>query len=146
MLIGTGVLTGPEERTQMSLWAVLAAPLFAGGELSKAAPSTIQVLTNRDVIAVDQDRAGLQGTRVENLPGHQVWVRRLRGGSEAVVLLNTGAKPAVLAASPALLGLQAGRRYAIRDLWGHRAWVAAAPLTALVAPHDVAMYRVGAVS
>jgi alpha-galactosidase len=142
MLIGTGVLTGPEERTQMSLWAVLAAPLFAGGDLSKASAETLQVLSNRDVIEVDQDPAGRQGTRVEDQPRHQVWLRHLRGGAEAVVMLNTGASPAVLEAGPALLGLQAGRRYSIRDLWGHRSWVSAGPLTARVAPHDVAMFRV----
>jgi alpha-galactosidase len=142
MLVGVGWLKPAEERAQMSLWAVLASPLFAGGDLSKASPTTLATLSNREVIAVDQDPAVKQGTRVEIGPRHEIWVRHLGDGSLAVVLLNTASQPLLLHADPGLVGLSSSHAYKIRDLWGHRSWVASGPLSATVGPHDAAMFRV----
>ena len=62
--VGNGGMNTDEYRTHMSLWAILAAPLLAGNDLTSMTPETIALLTNKDVIAVDQDRAGKQGDRV----------------------------------------------------------------------------------
>lgn len=142
LLVGTGVLSVAEERAQMSLWAILAAPLFAGGDLSTASPDTLAVLTNREVIAVDQDPAGIQGTRIGGDALHQVWLRHLHDGSRAVLLLNAGSRPATVAAPAVALGLSSAARYTVRELWSRRSWQAGGSVSALLGPHDVAMFRI----
>src|SRR6185437_12743402 len=75
-------------RTHMSLWAILAAPLLAGNDLSTMTPETIAILTNRDVIAIDQDRAGKQGDRVSAEGPIEIWAKPLADGSKAVGVFN----------------------------------------------------------
>lgn len=72
----------------MSLWAILAAPLLAGNDLATMTPETVALLTNRDVIAIDQDKAGKQGDRVWAEGPVEVWVRPLADGSKAVGIFN----------------------------------------------------------
>ncbi len=72
----------------MSLWAILAAPLLAGNDLSKMTPETVALLTNKEVIAVDQDPAGKQGDRVWAQGPIEVWSRTLADGSKAVGIFN----------------------------------------------------------
>lgn len=72
----------------MSLWAILAAPLLAGNDLSTMTPETIAILTNRDVIAIDQDKAGKQGDRVSAEGPIEIWTRSLADGSKAVGVFN----------------------------------------------------------
>jgi alpha-galactosidase len=142
LLTGTGKLTVPEERSQFSLWSMMAAPLLAGGDVRTMSASTIAILTNREVIAIDQDKAGLQGRRIADRAGHQIWLRTLADGSHAILFLNAGARPSTLAlrASRAGLGHQ---RYAVRDLWRHRSWTSTAPMIqARVGVNDVVILRV----
>jgi alpha-galactosidase len=142
MLIGTKLLTMPEERSQLSLWSIMAAPLIAGGDLSTAAPATRQILTNREVIAIDQDPAGIQGTRIAIRAGHQAWLRRLSNGDRALLLLNTGARPAIIEAPATELGLADNQTYVARDLWAHRSRTIRGAIKALLGPHSVAMFRI----
>ncbi len=144
LLIGTGVLSPAEERAQLSLWSMLAAPLIAGGDLSTASRSTISVLTNREVVAVDQDPAGEQGTRVVHGAGYQVWLRELAGGSHALLLLNSGSRPATLSTDIRRLGLPYRSGYLVHDLWSHRSYQTTGRVSARVQPHDVLMVKVNA--
>ena len=86
--VGNGGMNSEEYRTHMSLWAILAAPLLAGNDLSTMTPETIALLTNKDVIAVDQDPAGIQGDRVSAEGPIEIWVRPLKDGSKAVGIFN----------------------------------------------------------
>ena len=86
--VGNGGMTADEYRTHMSLWAILAAPLLAGNDLSTMTPETVSLLTNHDVIAVDQDAAGKQGDRVSAEGPVEVWARSLADGSKAVGIFN----------------------------------------------------------
>ena len=86
--VGNGGMNTEEYRTHMSLWAILAAPLLAGNDLSKMTPETVALLTNKDVIAVDQDSAGKQGDRVWAQGPIEVWSRTLADGSKAVGIFN----------------------------------------------------------
>ena len=86
--VGNGGMTAEEYRTHMSLWAILAAPLLAGNDLTTMTPETIAILTNRDVIAVDQDPAGKQGDRVSAEGPIEIWARSLADGSKAVGVFN----------------------------------------------------------
>jgi alpha-galactosidase len=144
MLIGTGALTPTEERAQLSLWSMLAAPLIAGGEISTASRATMSVLTNREVIAVDQDPAGEQGTRVVDGANYQVWLRTLAGGSHALLLLNSGSRPATLSTDIPSLGLPFRSSYLVHDLWSHRSYQTKGRVGARVQPHDVLMVKVNA--
>ena len=144
--VGNGGMTEDEYRAHVSLWAILAAPLIAGNDVRAMAPGTRDLLTNREVIAVDQDSLGVEGTLVaEGPPEHQVWVKRLRGGARAVALLNRGTVPATITASVDRLALRTDS-VRVRDLWAHaeRGTLARA-YRATVPAHGVVLVRVSPV-
>jgi alpha-galactosidase len=115
--IGNGGMSADEYRTQMSLWAILAAPLLAGNDLSKMDETTRSILMNKEVIAVDQDSLGQQGFRLAPL---QTWVRQLSGGARALAAFNfvTDDVPQPVTVSFKDLGFT-GPVHA-RDLWTHK--------------------------
>ena len=88
--VGNGKLSLAENRTHFSMWAMLAAPLLAGNDLPNMKPEIKAILTNRDVIAIDQDKLGKQASRVYSEGEVDVWVRHLSGGAVAVAVLNAG--------------------------------------------------------
>ncbi len=81
--IGNGGMSDTEYRTHMSLWSILAAPLLAGNDLQHQTADTLAILTNREVIAIDQDPAGKQGTRLSQNGDRQIWVKELADGFES---------------------------------------------------------------
>src|SRR5436190_1823813 len=97
--VGNGGMTVTEYRSHFSLWCLLSAPLMAGNDLRSMSKEIKDILTNREVIAVDQDRAGLQGRRVKREGDREVWAKQLADGGRAVVLFNRGAKAAELSVS-----------------------------------------------
>jgi alpha-galactosidase len=115
--VGNAGMTTDQYRTQMSLWAMLAAPLLAGNDLSKMDSTTKSILINKEVIAVDQDRLGIQGSRIGP---PQIWVKPLSGGAKAVALINYVTDDE---AEPLTLRLKevgfSGPVHA-RDLWAHK--------------------------
>ncbi len=113
--VGNGHMTAAEYRTHMSLWALLAAPLIAGHDVRSSSPETLALLTNREVIAIDQDPLGRPAKRVVQRGPLEVWTRPLDGKRTAVALFNRGAAPAKVQASFAELGID-GRAGAI-DVW-----------------------------
>ncbi len=138
--VGNG-LTDTEDRAHFSLWALLAAPLLAGNDLRAMSPSTKETLTNREVIAVDQDALGVQGHKVRDDGAEEVWARPLAGGAMAVILFNRGDAPVRIQVGWTELGWPA-RGVAVRDLWQKRdmgSWPAS--YSAEVAPHGVVMLR-----
>jgi alpha-galactosidase len=88
--VGNGKLSLAENRSHFSMWAILAAPLLAGNDLPHMTPEVKAILTNRDVIAIDQDRLGRQGSRVYSDGEVEVWTRPLSGGALAIAVLNVG--------------------------------------------------------
>ena len=92
--VGNGSLTATEQRSHFSLWAMMAAPLLIGTDLRRASQQTIDILTNRDIIAVDQDPLGRQGTLVKRSNGLAVYTKPLADGDRAVALFNESAATA----------------------------------------------------
>ncbi|MGC2636325.1 MAG: glycoside hydrolase family 27 protein [Acidobacteriaceae bacterium] len=90
--VGNGRLTPAENRSHFSMWAMLAAPLLAGNDLTKMTPEIKDILTNRDVIAIDQDALGKQGSRIYSDGEVDVWTRHLSSGALAVAVLNAGGR------------------------------------------------------
>jgi alpha-galactosidase len=88
--VGNGKLNLAENRTHFSMWAMLAAPLLAGNDLPNMKPEIKDILTKKEVIAIDQDKMGKQGRRVYSEGEVDVWVRDLSGGAKAIALVNAG--------------------------------------------------------
>jgi alpha-galactosidase len=92
--VGNGGMTETEYISHFSFWCLLAAPLMAGNDLRTMNPATRDILTNREVIAVDQDPLGKQGFKVRDDGDLEVWARPLADGSRAVILFNRGTREA----------------------------------------------------
>jgi alpha-galactosidase len=88
--IGNGGLSLAENRSHFSMWAMLAAPLLAGNDLPNMKPEIKDILTNRDVIAIDQDPLGHQARHIYSAGEVEVWARDLKGGAKAIAILNVG--------------------------------------------------------
>jgi hypothetical protein len=103
----------------MSLWAISGAPLIVGTDLTKLTKTTREILTNPEVIAVDQDSLGVQAVKIaEPQPGLQVWARPLTTeGKHAVLLLNRTSAPAQITVSWTAIGLDPSSPASVRDLW-----------------------------
>ena len=115
--VGNGGMTATEYRAHFSLWCLLSAPLMAGNDLRSMPAEIKEILTNREVIAIDQDALGLQGRRVKREGDREVWMKQLADGGRAVVLLNRGAKAAELSLSWTDLGYPPHLSARVRDLW-----------------------------
>ena len=137
--IGNGGMTPDQYRTQMSLWSILAAPLLAGNDLSKMDATTKSILMNKEVIAVDQDKLGIQGRRIAPL---QIWMKPLSGGAKSVAIFNTVLDDQAI---PITLQLKdAGFTGAVhaRDLWAHKdLGILRGSYTVIPAPGGVVMLR-----
>jgi alpha-galactosidase len=117
--VGNGGMTAEEYRVHFSLWAIMAAPLIAGNDIRTMSDTTRDILTNREVIAVDQDSLGAQGwLAAQPSPDLQVWVKPLRDGARAVALVNRTEAAAEIAAAWSTIGLPPGPA-TVRDLWAH---------------------------
>jgi alpha-galactosidase len=142
--VGKG-LTAGEDRAHFSMWSILAAPLIAGNDVRSMSSTTLGILTNKDVIAIDQDPLGAQGrlvaTPATNL---QVWSKTLSGPtSRAVVLLNRTGASASMTATWSAIGLPSGNA-TVRDLWNHvdLGTFNGSYTAANVPSHDVAMLKI----
>jgi len=111
-------LTPDEQYTHMSLWCLLSAPLVLGCDLAKLDPFTVSLLSNDEVIAVDQDPLGKPATRVFGDYFHEVWMRPLADGSYAVGIFNLA--PGTFTQSVSLSDLGLTGDYTVRDLWRQR--------------------------
>ena len=141
--IGNGGMTADEYRTHMSLWSMLAAPLLAGNDLRTMSDETKDILTNKEVIAIDQDPDGKPLKDISDSAATAVVLARpLHGGALAVGLFNRADEPQAITVKWSSLGL-AGEKLAARDLWKHAdVAVAGDSYTATVVPHGVVLLRV----
>jgi alpha-galactosidase len=118
--VGNGGMTDTEYRSHFSLWSILAAPLIAGNDLRNMRPEIRDILTNKEVIAVDQDSLGREGERVEKNGNLEVWAKPLKDGSRAVVLFNRGGTEERITAAWDALGYPDHLPASVRDLWQHK--------------------------
>jgi alpha-galactosidase len=116
--IGNGGMNDNEYRVHMSLWSILAAPLIAGNDLRSMSQSIKDILMNRDVIAIDQDKAGKQGKRISPGGDQEIWTRELAGGADAVALFNKSSDMAKMTVKWQDAGLKKAPKH-VRDLWSH---------------------------
>jgi alpha-galactosidase len=137
-------LTPDEQYTYMSLWTLLSAPLILSSDLTQLDSFALSLLTNDEVIDVNQDSLGKQATRVFNSGGLSVWAKDLEDGSKAVGLFNLGDSEKDVAAAWADLGISGKRN--VRDLWMHEDLGRYdGEFHASVTPHGVVLVRISAV-
>jgi len=140
--IGNGGMTDTEYRTHMSLWSMLAAPLIAGNDVRDMTPAIREILMNREVIAIDQDKLGKQATRTSKFGDTEIWTRPLAGGDVAVGLFNRGPDSSSITVNWRETGFSKNPAGA-RDLWQHSDLkLTGATYTAKVPSHGVVLLRV----
>lgn len=143
--IGNGKMSKDEYITHMTLWCILAAPLLAGTDITNIKPETLSILTNPEVIAVDQDTLGVQGYRVTQEGPLEVWIKPLTGGSQAVALFNRGETSMPVTARFKELGILDD--VTLRDLWGRRdLGVLHTSFTAMVPAHGAVLLGLRSIS
>src|SRR6185312_1907061 len=134
-------MTDTEYRTHMSLWSMLAAPLIAGNDLRSMTQEIHDILTNKDVIAIDQDPDGHQANRVAKNGDLQIWSRPLARGATAVALFNRATADAPITVKWSDFGFRSAAKKA-RDLWSHSdVKVGKTDYTATVPGHGVVLLR-----
>jgi alpha-galactosidase len=135
-------LTPWEQYTHITLWAILASPMLLGCDMSMLDDFTLSLLTNTEVLDVNQDPLGIQGVNTITADDHATYVKLLEDGSVAVALFNLGEEERVLGFTPHKLGIMGTQT--VRDLWrqqdmgkvtGKERWEVPVP------PHGAAFYR-----
>jgi alpha-galactosidase len=131
-----------EQYTHITLWAILASPMLLGCDMAMLDDFTVSLLTNTEVLDVNQDPLGIQGVNTIQGDGHATYVKLLEDGSVAVALFNLGEEERTLGFTPFKLGILGEQT--VRDLWrqqdmgkvtGKKRWEVTVP------PHGAAFYR-----
>ncbi|MCA1217095.1 NPCBM/NEW2 domain-containing protein [Streptomyces sp. 8L] len=140
--VGNGGMTDTEYRSHFSLWSMMDSPLLIGTDLRKATPATLAILSNKDVIALDQDPLGKQATVLSSDGGRYVLTKPLANGDRAVALFNAGDQAQRISTTATAAGLPRRASYAVSDLWSHTAYNSAGTLAATVPAHGTVLLRV----
>jgi alpha-galactosidase len=141
--VGNGKLTLAENRTHFSMWAMLAAPLLAGNDLPNMKPAIKDILTNRDVIAINQDPLGHQAHFIYSKGEVEVWARDLKGRAKAIAIINVGSD--LYSTHPfhvdlTRLGLH-GSQHA-KDLWTGKDMELSSNMPIELGSHDILLLRI----
>jgi alpha-galactosidase len=115
--VGNGELTFEENKAHFSLWCILAAPLMLGNDLRQMTPETLAILTNKKVIAVNQDPLGRQGRKVRDDGDYEVWSKELHDGTRAVIMFNRSMQDAGMHFQWAEIGIPQRLEMTVTDLW-----------------------------
>jgi alpha-galactosidase len=150
--VGNGGMTNEEYRTHFSLWCLMAAPLMAGNDLGNMSPEIKGILTNSEIIALDQDKLGKQGFCYRDNGDYQIWIKKLDGKEKAALLLNRSDEEKTVQVDFNVL-LKANDNYwsndqlnpddyKVRDLWEHKDVPLAKTVVYLtLPPHTVKVFR-----
>ncbi|QKW10288.1 NPCBM/NEW2 domain-containing protein [Streptomyces sp. NA04227] len=140
--VGNGGMTDTEYRTHFSMWSVMAAPLLIGSDLRKAPQSAFDILSNKEVIAVDQDKLGKQGKVLSSENGRWVVAKEMSDGSRVVALFNESDQSQYLSTTAEKAGLPEADGYRVRDLWKHKDTHTSGTIAATVPAHGTVLVRV----
>ncbi|CAH9078735.1 unnamed protein product [Cuscuta epithymum] len=139
--VGNGGMTTQEYRSHFSIWALAKAPLLIGCDVRSVDSPTLDILTNKEVIDVNQDPLGVQGKKVKREGDLEVWAGPLSNKRVAVVLWNRGPSEAIITADWSILGLSPSTLVDARDLWAHSTQTKVeGKISASVYSHDSKFY------
>ncbi|XP_044490693.1 alpha-galactosidase-like [Mangifera indica] len=117
--VGNGGMSTEEYRSHFSIWALAKAPLILGCDLRSMDKDTLEIISNKEVISVNQDKLGVQGKKVKKTGDLEVWAGPLSGNRIAVILWNRGFSKATITADWSDIGLKSSSVVDARDLWAH---------------------------
>ncbi len=144
--VGNRGLTLSESRAHFSFWCMLAAPLMMGNDLRIMTDDILKILTDKDVIALDQNPLGKQGYRVIDEEGKEVWVKELSGGDWAVCMLNDSLNDTEMSLKWSDIEALGNKTYKVRDLWAKKdIGTTETNYTGNIVSHDVALFRLSPV-
>jgi hypothetical protein len=118
--VGRG-MSYDEDKTHFSMWCMLNSPLLAGNDLRHMSKQTVEILTNKEVIALNQDALLVQAKRILAEGSVEVWIKPLAGkkpGAMAIAIMNRGNEELVFTLNSKKLGINSNSR--LRDLWQHK--------------------------
>ncbi|RSM38659.1 alpha-galactosidase [Actinoplanes sp. ATCC 53533] len=141
MEVGRGGMTDTEMRSHFALWAIMASPLIAGNDLRSMTSATQTILKNQNLIAINQDTLGLQGTQVSHDGTRRVLAKRLANGDVAVALFNQGSGTTTISTTAAAVG-KTGTSFTLRDAWTNATSTSTGAITASVPGHGTVVYQV----
>lgn len=141
--VGNGGMTMTEYETHFSLWCLMKAPLLIGCDVRNLSSDTLRILTNHELIAINQDKLGVQGNKTKVDGTNEIWSGPLSGGSYAVLLLNRGNTATNITASWSDFGLDPDKEADVRDIWKMKDLGSMKTrVTAMVESHGVAMFKI----
>lgn len=140
LLVGDKI-SDTEAQSQLTLWAEMAAPLISSTDLTKLTATQLSILGNRDIIAVDQDKLGVQGNIVETAGSYDILNKPLANGDRSVVFYNKGETAQTLSIKATALGLT-GKKFQLKDLVSKAVTVSGGTISANVPPHGTKIFRV----
>ncbi|MEU9739017.1 ricin-type beta-trefoil lectin domain protein [Micromonospora chersina] len=141
MEVGRGGMTDTEMRSHFAMWAVLAAPLIAGNDVRSQSAATQGILTNRNLIAINQDGLGLQAAQVSFDGTRRVLAKPLANGDVAVALFNQGSATTTISTTAAAVG-KTGTSFTLLDAWTNATSTTGGAISASVPAHGTVVYRV----
>ncbi len=142
--VGNAGMTDTEYRTHFALWAMMDAPLLIGTDLREATPATMAIYTNKDLIALDQDKLGVQAQVIGGSGDVKVFSKPLANGDRAVALYNGSDTARTISTTTAQAGLTRSTAYQLTDLWSKQKTETAGTIAAAVPAHGTTVYRVKA--
>jgi Alpha galactosidase A/Alpha galactosidase C-terminal beta sandwich domain/Glucodextranase, domain B len=137
-------MTSTQAQSQFSMWAMVAAPLILGSDPRALSSATISMLENPQVIAIDQDPLGAQGSLLSQSGSGQVWVKPLANADRAVALFNRGSSPLQISTTASAVGLPPASSYKLVNPWTNQTTTTTGDINANVPPDAVVLYRVTA--
>ncbi|AJQ95052.1 glycoside hydrolase family 27 protein [Gynuella sunshinyii] len=141
MEVGIGSMSDTEMRSHFALWAIMASPLIAGNDIRNMSWATRTILTNSNLIAINQDTLGLQGVEIQNDGTRRVMVKKLANGDVAVALFNQGNSATTITTTAAAIG-KSGSDFNLLDAWSGTTSSTSGVISANVPAHGTVVYRV----
>ena len=145
--VGNGDLTSAENRAHFSLWCMLAAPLFLGNDVRNIPDDVLSIITNKEVIALNQDKLCKQAAKVSDANSIEVFLKPLYDGDWGICILNRNESPRQVECKWDNFDIQPESIASVRDLWKHKNIKhSKKSINVLIEAHDVKVYRITAVS
>jgi alpha-galactosidase len=141
MEVGRGGMTDTEMRSHFALWAVMASPLIAGNDIRNMDAATRTILSNRNLVTINQDTLGLQATQIANDGTRRVLAKKLANGDVAVALFNQGGSTTTVSTTAAAIG-KSGTSFTLLDAWANTTSTTTGSIAASVPSHGTVVYRV----
>ncbi len=140
--VGNGKLTLAENRAHFSLWCMLTAPLFLGNDIANMSEKILNIISNKKLIAINQDKLCIQAQKVYDNNELEVFLKPLANGDVAVCILNRGESKQLLVLNESLLGVELGRKSIMCDLWENGKPIKLnKPVAVSIKPHDVRVFK-----